>query len=60
VTSGRIILRHVAEFQCEVASTWHQAEGCILQGKGNKVNKELDKVKMRHIGLGGTSKEMIN
>jgi hypothetical protein len=49
VTSGRLRFRHVVEFQCGVASTWHQAEGHTFQGKGNEVNEELDKVKMRRI-----------
>jgi hypothetical protein len=48
-TSGKLIFRHLAEFQYGVASTWHQEEWRIFQGKSNKVNKKLNKVKRWHI-----------
>jgi hypothetical protein len=50
VTSGGLKFRHLAEFQYDVASTWHQEEGHIFQRKINKVNKKLDKVKRWCIG----------
>jgi hypothetical protein len=49
-TSGRLRFQHLAEFKYDVASTWHQEECRIFQGKSNKVNKKLNKVKRWCIG----------